>query len=139
MDISLNVDGPHSPDYTREVADAISEGVRTLNYATQKDGVQYPSHVYDVLGSLAAAAAGQPQALRQMQEWLHGQVAQGRAREHAGGHYGGDTEAAYAAYAEHTDRAAAAAEELYRHLSAAQNALSGMEGRMLPGEDPDDD
>lgn len=66
-ELRLNIDGPHSDDYTREVARGLSECVRVLNHATQSaNGVDYPSTVYDVLGSLRTTIAGLDQLLRQL-------------------------------------------------------------------------
>lgn len=66
-DLHLNIDGPHSDDYTREVVRGLAECVRVLNHATYPGcGVTYPSTVYDVLGSLHATVAGLDQLLRQL-------------------------------------------------------------------------
>ncbi|MEU8251989.1 hypothetical protein [Nonomuraea sp. NPDC048916] len=67
----LSSDGPHSDDYTSEVAAAVSEAVRVLNHATFSHvGVTYPSTVYDVLGRLGASTSGLDQLLRQLGEAL---------------------------------------------------------------------
>jgi len=130
MHIDLNVDGPHSPEYTREVAAACSQAVRVLNHATKPGGLAHPVDVYEVLGSLAGGAANLPQALNQMARWTRSEAEQGRAAENAAyGSHGGDTGAAVADMAEHLRQAADAADALYEHLHAAREALAGMEGR----------
>lgn len=66
-DLRLSPDGPHSDDYTREVANGLSECVRVLNHATQSiNGVDYPSTVYEVIGSVHAAVFGLDQLIRQL-------------------------------------------------------------------------
>ncbi|WUI00019.1 hypothetical protein OHR68_42150 [Spirillospora sp. NBC_00431] len=44
------------------------------------NGLTYPSDVYSVLGELSAAASKLPQALRQLAEFIDGQVTGGRAQ-----------------------------------------------------------
>ncbi|GAA3550478.1 hypothetical protein GCM10022419_033390 [Nonomuraea rosea] len=78
----LNPDGPHSDDYTRHVASALSESVRVLNHATREAGVTAPNTVYDVLGHAAAAVSGLDQLLRQLNQRL--------ASMHAAGEIGHD-------------------------------------------------
>lgn len=71
--ITLNTLGPHSPEYTREVAWATAECIRVLNYATGSGagtGIAYPATVYEVLGALYTATARMPQLLRQLVAWL---------------------------------------------------------------------
>lgn len=68
---TLNPDGPHSDDNTRQVANAFAETVRVLNYATRtSDGVTYPSTVHDVLGSLRTGLQRMDQLLRQLNQHL---------------------------------------------------------------------
>lgn len=70
-DYRLDPDGPHSDDYTRQVANAFAETVRVLNYATRtNDGVTYPSTVHDVLGSLRTGMQRMDQLLQQLDERL---------------------------------------------------------------------
>jgi hypothetical protein len=127
--IVFRPDGPHDPDYTVEVADAVSEGVRTLNYATRgRPGLVYPSHVYDVLGRLQAAAAGLDQALRQMSDFLAEEASAGRAVEHRGGPYHGDTAQAVEDASAYLRNARIRAGMLAASLASAQEAISGLEG-----------
>jgi hypothetical protein len=66
-DFRLDPDGPHSDDYTRHAANAMSEAVRVLNHATRtSDGVTYPSTVHDVLGSLRTSVQRTEQVLQQL-------------------------------------------------------------------------
>jgi hypothetical protein len=69
--LDLNAEGPHSGDYTRQVAAGLAECVRVLIYATRTtDGVPDPTVVYDVLGSLRDATARMDQLLRQLGDRL---------------------------------------------------------------------
>lgn len=71
--ITLSTLGPHSPDYTREVAWAMAECVRVLNYAAGSGAemaIVYPATVYEVLGALSTATARMPQLLSQLNTWL---------------------------------------------------------------------
>jgi hypothetical protein len=75
----LSSDGPHSDDYTSEVATVLSEAVRVLNNATlSRTGVTYPSTVYDVLSRISATAGGLDQLLRQLGEALRRMLASGQ-------------------------------------------------------------
>lgn len=66
MNVNLNPDGPHSDDYTREVAAALPECVRVLNRATYPHvGVTWPSTIGSIVGNVHAAAAGLTQLLHQ--------------------------------------------------------------------------
>lgn len=122
-------DGPHNPEQTRAIAEAISEAARLLNYTTMKNnGLRYPSDVYSVLGALHAAVLTLPQALRQMAEWVDHEVGQGAAREnpHHGPH-GGNADAAAAALRRAMADAKDNAEALAEALSAGQASMRGME------------
>src|SRR3974377_801000 len=71
--ITLSTLGPHSPEYTREVAWAMAECVRVLNYAASsgaETAIVYPATVYEVLGALYTATARMPQLLTQLNAWL---------------------------------------------------------------------
>lgn len=70
-DYRLDTDGPHSDDYTRQVAQAFAEAVRVLNHATlNRDGVTYPATVHDVLGSLRDGIQRLDQTLHQLNQHL---------------------------------------------------------------------
>lgn len=71
MDLHLDPQGPHSADYTQQVADGLEECVRVLAYATRTDdGVPDPAVAASVLGSLDRAVAGLDQVLRQLADRL---------------------------------------------------------------------
>ncbi|MFI0374237.1 hypothetical protein ACH35V_40810 [Actinomadura sp. 1N219] len=128
-DRPVTADGPHNNERTRAVAAGIDAAFRLLNYATMStNGLTYPSDVYSVLGELSAAVSKLPQALRQMAEFIDGQVTSGQAREHPDyGRYGGDADAASRALTSVTREASAAATNLDRLLSKAQSTVRGLE------------
>ena len=68
MKITLNIDGPHSGDYSREVAEAVAEGIRVLNHASTgpASGLDYASDVDSILCNLQSAAYRLPQLLHQL-------------------------------------------------------------------------
>ena len=68
----LRTDGPHSPDYTREVGNVLAEAVRTLNYATLGDcpGLEYPDEADRLLRDVTTALDRLPQLLEQVRGWL---------------------------------------------------------------------
>lgn len=79
MYIELRSDGPHSDDYTTEVARACAEFVRVLNYATRLGaGLSTPQTVYTLSGALNGAAFSLPQMLDQVSGFLAREVAVGR-------------------------------------------------------------
>jgi hypothetical protein len=64
-----------------EVAEAIADAVRTLNYQTGAGGsveLEHPSDLYDVVGSLAVAAERLPQLFDQMARWITAEQQAGR-------------------------------------------------------------
>lgn len=79
MYIELRPGGPHSDDYTAEVARACAEAVRVLNYATQSGaGLSMPQTVYALSGALSGAAFRLPQMLHQVAAFLVREAAAGR-------------------------------------------------------------
>ncbi|RVX39115.1 hypothetical protein EDD27_1457 [Nonomuraea polychroma] len=120
--IRLSSDGPHSDEYTRQVADALSESVRVLNHATATGaGLASPATVYDVLGRASATIAGFDQLLRQIGKRLQRHLASGRL---------GDDHGDPASTVEQTlaELAAArqAAHTLTRRLERAFNATASL-------------
>src|SRR2546423_409446 len=80
--MTLDPDGPHSSEYTKEVADTLGEAVRVLNHATRnKAGLEYPSDAAAVIGALAAAAGGLEQTCYQLSRWLSNEYEGGRVAE----------------------------------------------------------
>lgn len=119
----LHTDGPHSPDYTRQVAEAMAEAVRVLNYATQSDdGLKNPADAYELLGYLAAAAASLPQLLRQTQGFLDQGVQNGTVRDDHGREPVDVVDDAGRCF----DAAQTDAYELYRHCEAARQAIGNL-------------
>jgi hypothetical protein len=66
--IELRTGGPHSPEYTAEVADAAAEAIRVLNHATGGfDALVQPADVDRLLSALSAMASRLPQLFLQTQ------------------------------------------------------------------------
>ncbi|WP_327707545.1 hypothetical protein OG530_40990 (plasmid) [Streptomyces decoyicus] len=68
-------------------ATAAAEAVRALNHATLgpgRDGWEYPSDAYDVIGGLDRMAGGLPQALDQVWALVGGLAADGYVRSDRG-------------------------------------------------------
>jgi hypothetical protein len=129
--ITLSTLGPHSPAYTREVASAMAECVRVLNYASgsgAQTAIVYPAAVYDVLGSLYTATARMPQLLSQLIIWLERAAEAGRLADDRHRDPGAAVSGAQAAAA----RAEVALGSLTAALEAAQQEiafLSAADGR----------
>jgi hypothetical protein len=137
--VEFHRDGPHSDDYTVEVARAVAEGVRVLNYATGSHagrGLTCPQTVYEVAGCLGAAAAGLGQLLRQLSASLQAQAAAGRLADDSGAR----PEHVVARAGGHLEAARVAAADLAGALSGVQSAVSGLHvpdagGRASRGEE----
>lgn len=124
MDISLNTDGPHSPEYTREVADALAEAVRVLNYSTRSGeaGLESPADAYSLLGALYTATGRLPQLVTQIVAFL---AAQGGSGALADAHDRSvATQIAEASY--HLGHADGTATKLTAALQQAQQSISGL-------------
>lgn len=122
--IELRTDGPHNPDYTREVGNALAEAVRVLNYATLGDapGLEYPGDAYTLLGALYTATERLPQLLDQTGRFLRARAATGTL----GDDRGGVPAALTASAAASLSAAASYASDLTRVLHDAQNAIAGL-------------
>ena len=110
----------------REVADAIAEDVRTLNYLTgagsEPCALDYPADLYEVIAGLKIAAQRLPQLLGQMGAWLQDEHASGRvAHDH-----GQDPGEYVAAVADALQRASDDAVALAAALDSAHEACSGL-------------
>jgi hypothetical protein len=128
--VTLNPDGPHSADYTKEVADALRESVRVLNHATRnKAGLEYPADAAAVIGALAAAAGGLEQTCHQISRWLSDEYEGGRMAEWSEGRHGGDVSAAITDAQVALDHAITGARILAGHLNEAHQATSGLQAR----------
>jgi hypothetical protein len=124
MDLRLSTTGPHSDDYTRRVANGISEAVRVLNYATRlgECGITYPATVGDVLGSLSTATYGTQQLLTQLIDALEDQRSSGDLRA-TQPH---DVHTTVMAAAVAITRAREAATTVAEALRSAQNATAAL-------------
>ena len=68
MKTDLKTDGPHSPEYTAEVADAAAEAIRVLNHATGgTEALTYPNDVDRLISVLETLASRLPQLFDQIQ------------------------------------------------------------------------
>ncbi len=129
--ITLSTLGPHSPEYTREVAWGLAECVRVLNYATgsaEDAGIAYPATAYEVLGALYTATGRLPQLLSQLSGWLERAAEAGRLAEERHG----DVVAAVATAQEALECAAGHVGAVTSALQAAQNAIAGLS---MPDDD----
>jgi hypothetical protein len=128
--ITLNPDGPHSPEYTKEVAYALSEAVRVLNHATQsRAGLEYPSDVAAVVGALHSTVARLEQTCTQLVRWLSNEYEAGRVAEWSEGRHGGNAFAAMNDAKRELDQAIAAAGVLASHFNEAHQITSALEAR----------
>jgi hypothetical protein len=102
--------------------------VRALNHRTHPadryPGLRYPGDFDAVLGALAAAAEGLPQAVGQLVQFLEWEAEAGRVVATSGA-FAGDVPAAATA-AEWLDQAAALAAQLSQALRNAQLAAGGL-------------
>jgi hypothetical protein len=108
-----------------QVADAIAEGVRTLNYQTGAGGqveLEYPGDLYSVIANLKIAADRLPQLFGQMATWLRDEHAAGRVAHDSGA----DAGEYVAAVADALARASEDAVTLGAVLSTAHEASSGL-------------
>lgn len=123
--ITLSTLGPHSPEYTAEVANAMAECVRVLNYATGSSadaGIAYPATVYQVLGAMYTSTGRLPQLLSQLSGWLERAAEAGRLAEDRHG----DVIAAVATAQEALVFANGKLASVTSALEAAQAAVSGL-------------
>lgn len=133
--MSLNPDGPHSPDYTRQVGEAFAESVRVLNHATAgKQGLTFPADAYDLLGCLMTGTAGLEQTARQLAQFLEEQLQAERLAVPAG-RYAGRPGVAVAAAGGHLKTARIAARQLADTLDRAQQAISDVSAASGEGAD----
>ena len=122
--VPLRTDGPHSPEYTKQVADTLAECVRVLNYASLGDapGLEYPGDVYSLLGALYTATQRLPQLLVQLAGFLDAQARTGRLADDQGREVSEQIgSAAYWLGAAHQ-----CAGDLTAALQSAQNAIAGL-------------
>ena len=131
--ITLSTTGPHSPEYTRQVAYGLAECVRVLNYATGSGadaGISYPAVAYDVLGFLYTATARMPQLLEQFGLWLQQSADAGVLAEADPARHGEVVVSVAAARQSLAEAAACLGGAATTALQDAQNAISGL---YIPG------
>ncbi len=124
----LNTDGPHSGDYSRQVAALAAEAIRVLNHGTLNDragGLKYPADVDSVAASLARMASMLPQLLGQLSRWLEGQQEAGRLEVRHGA-YMGDPAAAAASVAYWLNEAQGMAGGLHHALDKAHQVTAAI-------------
>jgi hypothetical protein len=133
--IMLDPYGEHSPEYTLQVAGAISEAVRVLNYATgtyATESLAYPSTASSVVGLLRGGVGGLDQLFSQLGSFLTRLQEEGRLEVRTGEFAGHSDRAVIAVQAE-LDQAAAAADALYQALEGTQNAMTWISMPYGPG------
>ena len=126
LQITLSEDGPHSGDYSTNVADAISQGVRVLNHALRRGGIEQPADAAYIISDLALAAHGLEQLCDQFSSYFVTELAAGRLglwseRE-------GTVETAVEETTLALGLSASLASQLGRQLDAARNLCDGLEG-----------
>lgn len=125
----LRPDGPHSPEYTLEVAVVFSDSVRVLNHATlpanRWPGLEAPQDVYDLVGCLELGADRLTQTVNQLAYWLQRNLEAGRFAETPGGPWGGASGVVQSAAGSLVE-AQVHAHDLGRALARAHTALSGL-------------
>ena len=117
-----------------EAAQEAADAIRALNYATLPHegapGLEFPSDVYDVIGSLKTALQRMPQALQQCSLWLGEQNAAGKVGRAGGGDPGPDV--GNTRYV--LDTAATMADELAAMLNKGHSAGAYLTGRAAEGK-----
>lgn len=119
----LHTDGPHNPDYTREVADTLAQAARVLAHATQgDDGLVNPADAYDLAGTLSEACRSLEQTLRQTGRFVEQAGGSGRLRDTNGN----DPALAASHGARYLHAAADADDNLSQRLEQAQQTIAGL-------------
>lgn len=130
MEINLNPDGPHSPERTEEAGNLLAECVRYLNYASNGGpGLAYPGDVYSLLGALYTGTERLPQLFGQLTAFLAAQKDSGTLADDLGRDVG--KQVAMAAY--RLGAAHGLAADLANALQQAQEAISGLHVKRVPG------
>lgn len=119
----LRIDGPHSPDYTRDVTDTLAQAARVLAHATRGDGgLVNPADAYDLASRCQAAAASLEQAIRQTAGFLEQVSESERLRDDSGA----DPAQVAGQGSERFHSAADAAGSLSALLGRAQQTIAGL-------------
>jgi hypothetical protein len=139
--IRLSPDGPHSPEYTRQVASAAAEAVRVLNHATLNhpgQALAFPADADAVIGSISTAAQRLPQLLDQLREWLTGELTAGRLQVSYGPHAGSPA-AAVGTAGQRLRYASAIASRLHLALKDAAETTSKISAPPGTGHDDEEE
>jgi hypothetical protein len=129
--ITLNPDGPHSAEYTREVAHSMAEAVRVLNHATADPaGLECPSDVAVLIESLGQAVSGLEQTCGQLGRWLGNEYQADRLVESSAGRHGGNTAAAMTDALGALDHAVAAIRVLAARLNQVHQITHALEAKV---------
>jgi hypothetical protein len=110
--------------------DIAGQGVRDFNHRSLgrfkigKPGWEYPSNAYSALGELTYLPGGLPQAFEQIMAALRDVHEQGLIKIDAGDRWAGDPAGAIEAASVALEHASQAAQQMYRGISDAQNAIS---------------
>jgi len=122
--VALRTDGPYSPEYTKQVADQVAEGIRVLNYCSMPGGggLRYPADAYELLALLWTGTQRLPQLFRQLDAFLADQGASGKLGADDGGNVAGLLSGA----GEALHNAHWWANGLTEVLQRAQNAIAGL-------------
>lgn len=137
--MTLNVDGPHSPENTRRAAALAAEAIRFLNHATgnrDSEALRYPSDVDAVVQDLAVAVMRMPQLFGQIAQWLGRECDTGRLEVRYGPNAGHPQHAA-AQVSALMVAAAEAADRLHTVLDAARQVTASIGAPYDASEDPD--
>lgn len=128
--VTLRTDGPHSPDYTRQLGDTFAEAARCLNYATLGDapGLEYPGDAYSLIGALCTGTSRLSQLLGQLSDFLRAQERTGRIADDHGRDPALVTGTGCGALLTARDHA----DSVTRSLQDAQNAISGLYVKEAP-------
>jgi hypothetical protein len=144
VEITLSAHEPHRPEYTRQVAAALAEAVRILNYATMPSafeeaasaGLAEPSDVDAVVQELAIMASRLPQLFGQLARWLGEQDSADRL-EVSHGRFAGKPWRAVAEFKALMTTAEGEANPLCRALDAARQVTATIGAVYDPSENPD--
>jgi hypothetical protein len=122
--VALRTDGPHSPDYTRELGNVFAEVVRCLNYATRDDapGLDDVGDACVLLGALYSGTGRLQQLMTQAVAFLEAE----RDRPGLADDRGRDPAGQIAAAAFHLGAAHQLAVQVTAELWAARHCISGL-------------
>ena len=133
--VILSTTAPPDPGYVLEVAEAIAEGVRTLNHQTRDHAaLEYPAEGDQLIRELESAASRLPQLLDQIAGWYEREAAAGRLEVHEGDRAGAPA-MAVVAIRMRADAARVSAEQLQADLASLAQVTSTL---AAAGEDDTD-